>query len=153
MTSWRVYTMGGLHMASKNSFSRALCAVALMAASLGTFAQDVVLNVSTTFGADKPQASEHRIPVGTEAAIYSGAMYRVMVKPVVKSETNVELSFKILDAASGAPVAAPTIHAQVGKVATYVYGRCAAARQWCVAQGIEAMEASNKLQLDVTPSL
>jgi hypothetical protein len=124
-----------------------------MTGSLGTFAQNVVLNVSTTFGADKPQASEHRVSVGSEVAIYSGATYRVMVKPIVKSATNVELSFKILDATSGAPVAAPTIHAQVGKVATYIYGPCAAARQWCVAQGIEAMEASKKLQLDVTPSL
>jgi hypothetical protein len=76
-----------------------------------------------------------------------------MVKPTLKSATSVELSFKILDAASGASVAAPTIRAYDGKVATYTYGRCVASREECVARGIEALDASKKLQLDVTPSL
>lgn len=137
----------------KRALSNTLVAVVLMTASFGVLAQEVVLNVSTTFGAEQPQASERRVSIGTEVAIYSGAMYRVMVKPTSRSDTNVELSLKILNSASGAPVAAKTIQAQVGKVATYVHGSCATARQWCIAQGIDPLEAPNTLKLDVTPSL
>lgn len=140
-------------MASNSSLIRTLFGVALITASFTSMAQDVVLTVSTTVGADKPQVSEHEVSAGTEVAIHTGALYRVMVKPTVKSATSVELAFRVLDAGSGEPVAAATIRAYEGKVATYTYGRCAASRQECVAQGLEAMDASTKLQLDVTPSL
>jgi hypothetical protein len=114
-------------------------AIGMLAFSLSAVAQDVMLKINTTVGEGRPQASEHKIAAGTETAIHTDSMYRVMVKPTVVSATNVQLSFKVVDVASGETVSAPSILARVGQKAS-------------VAQGTEAPNPRN-LHIDVTPSL
>lgn len=126
-------------MARNTSVSMASLAIGVLAFSLSAVAQDVMLKINTTVGEGRPQASEHKIAAGTETAIHTGNVYRIMVDPTVVSATNVQLSFKVVDVASGETVSAPSIVARVGQKAS-------------VAQGTEAPHPKN-LHIDVTPSL
>ena len=126
-------------MATTRSTLGALLALGLISISFSAVAQDVVLKISTKVGEEKPMASEHKIAAGTEAAIHTGNVYRVLVKPTVVSASSIQLSFKVLDAASGETVSAPMIAANVGQKAS-------------IAQGTEAPHPKN-LHIDVTPSL
>lgn len=147
-------------MATKTSISRTLLVAGMLSFSCAAMAQDVVLKIGVKVGEDRPQVSEHRIAAGTEVAIHTGAVYRIMVKPMVTSATSVQLYFKVLDAASGATVSGPMITAQVGQKATYMYRSCPFDRQRCLAQGTDAphpedipMDVTKSLDIDVTPSL
>jgi hypothetical protein len=124
---------------TRKTISGVAVAAGLLSFSVGAAAQDVLLKVSTTVGAGEPRAAEHKVTAGSEVAIYSDSLYRVLVKPTVVSDAGVQLSLRVLDATSGELVGAPSMLAAVGQKATY-------------SQGSQPTDPKN-LRIDLTPSL
>ncbi len=81
-------------MITRKTISGVAVAAGLLSFSVGAAAQDVLLKVSTTVGAGEPRAAEHKVTAGSEVAIYSDSLYRVLVKPTVVSDAGVQLSLE-----------------------------------------------------------
>jgi len=104
-------------------------------------AQDVVLDVKTTVGTSSPVSGQHTVAAGSEVALHTGSIYRVVAVPTVLPSGQVQLAVKVFDATStsSAPVSSPTMIIAQGQEAT-------------MAQGTEPPNAKN-LKLQVTPRL
>lgn len=136
-------TTSGVHMKLiRSRFSGLLLTAA--SAFFGTsylYAQELVLDVTTTVGTSSPVSEKQTVAAGSEVLIHTGPIYRIFVVPTVLATGEVALAMKVFDATSSstAPLMSPTMTIAQGQEATMVRGTLP--------------PSANNLKVQITPRL